>query len=94
MNNDFYDMQRNSHLAGVERNTKKMQETMADELFLELYGKERYLEMVEKRKFRRQVIWSGVGAFLVGFFGVGLYMCNFSMITLCTRLAEFFMNLF
>jgi hypothetical protein len=89
-----YDFEINNNLRGIERNTNKMQETMADKLFLELYGKERYLEYVEKRKFRRQVIWSGVGAFLVGFFGVGLYMCDFSMNVFMQRLSEFFMNLF
>lgn len=93
MNNN-YDFEKNMNLAGIEKNTRGIKNAMADKLFLELYGKERYLEYVEKRKFRQQVIWSGVGAFLVGFFGVGLYMCNFSMTTLFTRLSEFFMNLF
>lgn len=93
MNNN-YDFERNLHLSGIENNTRGMKNAMQDKLFLEVHGKEVYLEMVEKRKFRQQVIWSGVGAFLVGFFGVGLYLCNWNMNELFSRLGNFFMNLF
>ena len=94
MTNTNHDFEMNNNLRGIERNTHKMQETMQDRLFLELYGKERYLEYVEKRKFKRQVLWSSIGAFLIGFFGVGLYMCNWNMNELFSRLSNFFMNLF
>lgn len=93
MNNN-YDFEMNNNLRGIERNTHKLQETMADKLFLELYGKERYLEYVEKRKFRRTLIYSGFGAFLVGFFGVGLYACNWNMNVFIEKCCQFFMNLF
>ena len=94
MTNNNYDFERNLHLTGIEKNTRGIKTAMEDKLYLDVYGKEAYLEMVEKRRFRKQIIWSSIGAFLVGFFGVGLYMCNFSMTTLFTRLVEFFMNLF
>lgn len=93
MNNN-YDFERNMNLAGIEKNTRGMKNAMQDKLYLEVHGKEAYLEMVEKRRFRNQVIWSGVGAFLVGFFGVGLYMSGWSMNVLIEKLSQAFMNLF
>lgn len=93
MNNN-YDFERNLHLTGIEKNTRGMKDAMQDKLYLEVYGKEAYLEMIEKRKFRNQVIWCGVGAFLVGFFGVGLYMSGWSMNVLFEKLAQAFINLF
>ena len=93
MNNN-YDFERNLHLAGIEKNTRGMKNAMQDKLYLEVYGKEAYLKMIEKRKFRNQVIWCGIGAFLVGFFAVGLYMCNWNMNVLISTLAEKFMSLF
>ena len=94
MNNNFYDMQRNTSLQGIDNELHGIKVTMKDRLYLEVYGKEAYLEMVEKRRFRQQLIWSGVGAFLVGFFGVGLYMSGWSMNVLIGKLTQAFMNLF
>lgn len=93
MNNN-YDFERNLHLSGIENNTRGMKNAMQDKLYLEVYGKEAYLEMIEKRKFRNQVFWCGVGAFLVGFFGVGLYMSGWSMNVLIEKLAQTFFNIF
>lgn len=94
MTNKNYDFERNIHLSGIENNTRGIKTAMEDKLFLELYGKEKYLEMVEKRRFRSQLLWSGIGAFLVGFFGVGLYMCNWNMNVLINTLAEKFFSIF
>lgn len=94
MNNNFYDMQRNTSLQGIDNELHGIKVAMKDRLYLEVYGKEAYLEMVEKRRFRKQVIWSGIGAFLVGFFGIGLYMCNWNMNVLINTLAEKFFSLF
>ena len=94
MTNYNYDFEINSHLTGIENNTRGIKTAMKDKLFLEVYGKEAYLEMVEKRRFRKQVIWCGVGAFLVGFFGVGLYMSGWSMNVLIGKLAEMFFSIF
>lgn len=94
MTNNNYDFERNNQLRGIERNTHKMQETMADQLFLELYGKERYLEYLEERKFKRKLFRYGLLAFLIGFFGIGLYMCNWNMNVLINTLAEKFFSLF
>ena len=93
MNNN-YDFEMNSNLRGIERNTHKMQETMQDRLFLELYGKERYLEYVEQRKFKRKLFIYGLSSFLIGFFGVGLYLCNWDINTLFERLGQIFFNIF
>lgn len=94
MTNNNYDFERNLHLTGIEKNTREMKTAMQDKLFLEVYGKEAYLEMIEKRRFRKTLIWYGVGAFLVGFFGIGLYMCNWSMNALFIKLSEMFFNIF
>jgi hypothetical protein len=94
MNNDFYNMERNTSLQGIGSELHGIKVAMKDKLYLEVHGKEAYLEMVEKRKFRQQVSWCGFGAFLVGFFGVGLYLCNWNMNELLSRLGNFFMNLF
>lgn len=94
MNNNFYDMQRNTSLQGIDNELHGIKVAMKDRLYLEVHGKEAYLEMVEKRKFRQQLIWSGVGAFLVGFFGVGLYMSNWSMNVLIEKLTQAFFNIF
>ena len=93
MNNN-YDFEINNNLRGIESNTRGMKTAMQDKIFLEVYGKEAYLEMVEKRRFRKQVIWCGVGAFLVGFFGVGLYMSGWNMNVLIGKLSEMFFSLF
>lgn len=94
MINNNYDFEMNNSLRGIECNTHKMQETMQDKLFLELYGKERYLEYVEQRKFKRKLFSYGLSSFLIGFFGVGLYMCNWNMNVFIDRFTNFFMNLF
>ena len=94
MTNNNYDFERNIHLSGIENNTRGIKTAMEDKLFLEVYGKEKYLEMMEKRRFRKQLFWCGVGAFLIGFFGVGLYMCNWSMTVLFEKLGEMFFNIF
>ena len=92
MNNN--DLQRNLSLQGIDSELSKIRETQQDRLFLELYGKERYLEYVEERNFKRKLYRYGFIAFLIGFFGVGLYMCNWNMNVLFTTLAEKFMSLF
>lgn len=93
MNNN-YDFEINNNLRGIENNTRGMKTVMEDKLFLEVHGKEAYLEMVEKRRFYKTLFWCGVGAFTVGFFGVGLYISNWSMSLLFEKIAQAFMNLF
>ena len=93
MNNN-YDFEINNNLRGIDNELHGIKVAMKDRLYLDVYGKEAYLQMVEKRTFRRQVLWSGIGAFLVGFFGVGLYMCNWNMNVFIERCSQFFMNLF
>ena len=87
-------LQRDLSLQGIDSELSKIRETQQDRLFLELYGKEAYFEMVEKRNFKRKLITYGFSAFLIGFFGVGLYLCNWDMNELFSRLGNFFMNLF
>lgn len=94
MINNNYEFEMNNNLRGIERNTHKMQETIQDKLFLELYGKERYLEYAEQRKFKRKLYRYGLSSFLIGFFVVGLYLCNWNMNELFSRLGNFFINLF
>ena len=93
-NKEFNEIQRNTELGGINRGIQGINEAIHDKLFLELYGKEAYLEMVEKRKFRRTLITSGLSAFLIGFFGVGLYTCNWNINTLFERLGQIFFNIF
>ena len=94
MNNNFYDFERNNQLSGISHELHGIKTSIKDQTYLQVHGKEAYLEMVKKRRFRKQLIWSGIGAFLVGFFGVGLYLCDWNMNELFSRLSNFFMNLF
>ena len=93
-NNNNNNLQRDLSLQGIDSELSKIRETEQDRLFLELYGKERYLEYVEQRKFKRKLFSYGLSSFLIGFFGVGLYLCNWNMNELFSRLANFFTNLF
>ena len=93
-NYGFNEMNRDSHLRGIQNSVDGVQRAINDQTYLQAYGVEAYTKMIEKRKFRHQVIWCGFGAFLVGFFGVGLYLCNWNMNELFSRLANFFTNLF
>ena len=94
MTNYNYDMQRNTELNSIDRSIRKVNQSINDQTYLQAYGKEAYIEMIEKRRFRKQLICSGISAFLIGFFGVGLYMCNWNMNVLFNSLAEKFMSLF
>ena len=94
MSNNFYDIQRNSELSNISHSLDGVSRSIKDQTYLQAFGKDAYIQMLEKRRFREQIIWCGVGAFLVGFFVVGLYMNNWNMSELCTRLTEMFMNLF
>ena len=94
MTNNNYDFQRNMELNNISHSVDGVSRAINDQTYLQAFGKEAYIQMIEKRKFRRQVLWSGVAAFLVGFFGVGLYMCNWNMNVLINTLAEKFMSLF
>lgn len=92
MNNN--NLQRDLSLQGIDSELSKIRETQQDRLFLELYGKEKYLEYVEQRNFKRKLYRYGLSAFIIGFFGVGLHICNWNINELFSRLGNFFMNLF
>ena len=92
MNNNFYDMQRNTSLQGIDNELHGIKVAMKDRLYLEVYGKEAYLEMVEIRRFRKQLIWSGVGAFIVGFTLIGLFFNGWSMTAFINQLTNIVMG--
>ena len=92
MSNNNYDFERNLHLTGIEKNTRGIKTAMEDKLFLEVYGKEAYIEMIEKRRFRKQLIWSGVGAFIVGFTLIGLFINGWSMSAFINQLTNIVMG--
>ena len=94
MNNDFNDFEMNNNLRGIDYELRGIKVAMKDKLYLEVYGKEAYLEMVERRGFYNTLFWGGVIAFLVGFFGVGLYMCNWDVNVLFERLGQLFFDIF
>ena len=94
MNNDFNDFEMNNNLRRIDYELRGIKVAMKDKLYLEVYGKEAYLEMIERRRFYNTLFWGGVIAFLVGFFGVGLYMCNWDVNVLFERLGQLFFDIF
>ena len=94
MNNDFNDFEMNNNLRGINYELRGIKVATKDKLYLEVYGKEAYLEMIERRRFYNTLFWGGVIAFLVGFFGVGLYMCNWDVNVLFERLGQLFFDIF
>ena len=94
MSNNFYEFERNNELSGISHELQGIKNSIKDQTYLQAYGKEAYLEMIEKRRFRHQLLWCGAGAFLVGFFGVGLYLNNWDMNALINQLVDIFENLF
>ena len=94
MKNNFYDIQRNSELSNISHSVDGVSRAINNQTYLQAFGKEAYIQMLEKRRFRNQLIWCGISAFLVGFFGIGLYLCNWNMNELFLRLGNFFINIF
>lgn len=88
------DIKRNSILNGMDNSLKSISQSINDQTYLQAYGKEAYNEMIERRIFRRTLLWCGIGAFIVGFFGVGLYLNNWNMNALINQLVQIFKNIF
>ena len=93
-NYGFNEINRDSHLQGIQNSVNNVARSIDDKTYLQAYGKEAYIEMIERRRFRNLVIYCGIGAFLVGYIGVGLYLNNWSITAVATKTVEFFMNLF
>ena len=87
MNNNFYDMQRNTELNSIDRGIRKVNQSIQDQTFLEAY-----IEMIEKRRFRKQLIWSSVSAFIVGFTLIGLFINGWSMTAFINQLSNIVMG--
>lgn len=92
MTNYNYDMQRNTELNSIDRSIRKVNQSINDQTYLQAFGKEAYIEMIEKRRFRKQLIWSGVGAFIVGFTLIGLFINGWSMSAFINQLTNIVMG--
>lgn len=93
-NYGFNEMSRDSHLQGIESELSGIKVAIKDRTYLEVYGKEAYLEMIEKRKFRHLVFSCAIGSFILGYVLVGLYLNNWSITAVVNKTMEFIINLF
>ena len=93
-NYGFNEMNRDSHLQGIEQELRGVKTSIKDRTYLEVYGKEAYIEMIEKRRFRQTLIGCGIGSFILGYLLVGLYLNNWSITAVVNKTMEFITNLF
>lgn len=93
-NYGFNEMSRDNHLSGIEHELHGVKVAIKDRTYLEVYGKEAYIEMIEKRKFRHLVISCALGSFIVGYLFVGLALNNWSITAVINKTMEFIINLF
>ena len=93
-NYGFNEMSRDSHLQGIESELSGIKVAIKDRTYLEVYGKEAYLEMIEKRRFRQTLIGCAFGSFILGYVLVGLYLNNWSITAVVNKTMEFIINLF
>ena len=94
MTNNNYDFQRNMALNNISHSIDNVARSVDDQTYLQAYGKEAYIEMIEKRRFRNLLFGCGIGAFIVGYTIVGLALNNWNINVVINKTVEFFMNLF
>lgn len=91
-NYGFNEMSRDSHLQGIQSSINNVSQSIDNQTYLQAYGKEAYIEMMEKRNFRKQLFWCGLGAFIVGFTLIGLFINGWSMSAFINQLANIVMR--